>query len=192
MVKGIKWVDEVVENAPYVTTLETLDKYDCGFCVHGSEYWWWKRSMVHSLALIKRWTSLSIQRHKSELPDVNELIITQIFFSFIRRYYNECWWRWLLSSRKSCWSIQVSHFQHLRNKFNIWNLLILGKSNEHKAYQRQISSDECCWWQRITSRKVTQNIQSHRMVSGGLWSSCCLIGFSCFQKSILENRFEFH
>jgi hypothetical protein len=31
MVRGIKWVDEVVEGAPYVTTLETLDrisKYD--------------------------------------------------------------------------------------------------------------------------------------------------------------------
>lgn len=38
MVKGIKWVDEVVEDAPYVTTLETLDKYGCDFCVHGGEY----------------------------------------------------------------------------------------------------------------------------------------------------------
>lgn len=37
MVKGIKWVDEVVEDAPYVTALETLDKYDCDFCVHGGE-----------------------------------------------------------------------------------------------------------------------------------------------------------
>ncbi|CAO1300742.1 unnamed protein product [Diamesa serratosioi] len=37
MVKGIKWVDEVVENAPYVTTLETLDKYDCDYCVHGDD-----------------------------------------------------------------------------------------------------------------------------------------------------------
>lgn len=37
MVRGIKWVDEVVENAPYVTTLETLDKYDCDFCVHGDD-----------------------------------------------------------------------------------------------------------------------------------------------------------
>lgn len=35
MVRGIKWVDEVVEDAPYVTTLETLDKYNCDFCVHG-------------------------------------------------------------------------------------------------------------------------------------------------------------
>lgn len=38
MVKAIKWVDEVVPAAPYVTTLETLDKYRCDFCVHGSEW----------------------------------------------------------------------------------------------------------------------------------------------------------
>lgn len=38
MVRGIKWVDEVVEGAPYVTTLETLDKYDCDFCVHGGKF----------------------------------------------------------------------------------------------------------------------------------------------------------
>ncbi|XP_053666632.1 ethanolamine-phosphate cytidylyltransferase [Anopheles marshallii] len=37
MVRGIKWVDEVVEDAPYVTTLETLDKYDCDYCVHGDD-----------------------------------------------------------------------------------------------------------------------------------------------------------
>ncbi|XP_044737621.1 ethanolamine-phosphate cytidylyltransferase [Chrysoperla carnea] len=37
MVRGIKWVDEVVEGAPYVTTLETLDKYNCQFCVHGDD-----------------------------------------------------------------------------------------------------------------------------------------------------------
>jgi len=37
MVRGIKWVDEVVEDAPYVTTLETLDKYACDFCVHGDD-----------------------------------------------------------------------------------------------------------------------------------------------------------
>ncbi|PIO61433.1 cytidyltransferase domain protein, partial [Teladorsagia circumcincta] len=35
MVEGIKWVDEVVEDAPYVTTVETLNRYDCDFCVHG-------------------------------------------------------------------------------------------------------------------------------------------------------------
>lgn len=37
MVRAIKWVDEVVENAPYVTTLETLEKYNCVFCVHGDD-----------------------------------------------------------------------------------------------------------------------------------------------------------
>ncbi|KRT83558.1 hypothetical protein AMK59_4583, partial [Oryctes borbonicus] len=37
MVKGIKWVDEVVEGAPYVTTLETLDKHRCDFCCHGDD-----------------------------------------------------------------------------------------------------------------------------------------------------------
>merc|ERR1712048_63031 len=37
MVRAIKWVDEVVEDAPYVTTLETLDKYNCNFCVHGDD-----------------------------------------------------------------------------------------------------------------------------------------------------------
>uniref|UniRef100_K1QX84 ethanolamine-phosphate cytidylyltransferase n=1 Tax=Magallana gigas TaxID=29159 RepID=K1QX84_MAGGI len=37
MVRAIKWVDEVVEDAPYVTTLETLEKYNCDFCVHGDD-----------------------------------------------------------------------------------------------------------------------------------------------------------
>lgn len=37
MVRGIKWVDEVVEGVPYVTTLETLDNYQCDFCVHGDD-----------------------------------------------------------------------------------------------------------------------------------------------------------
>ena len=54
MVRAIKWVDEVtniifillslpkiiykvVEGAPYVTTLETLDEQGCSFCVHGDD-----------------------------------------------------------------------------------------------------------------------------------------------------------
>ncbi|KAK8729107.1 hypothetical protein OTU49_008629 [Cherax quadricarinatus] len=37
MVRAIKWVDEVIEGAPYVTTIETLDKYNCDFCVHGDD-----------------------------------------------------------------------------------------------------------------------------------------------------------
>ena len=27
----------MVENAPYVTSLETLDQYKCNFCVHGDD-----------------------------------------------------------------------------------------------------------------------------------------------------------
>ena len=30
---------QVVEDAPYVTTLETLDNYGCDFCVHGGQFW---------------------------------------------------------------------------------------------------------------------------------------------------------
>lgn len=37
MVRAVKWVDEVIEGAPYVTTLDTLDKYNCDFCVHGND-----------------------------------------------------------------------------------------------------------------------------------------------------------
>ena len=37
MVRAIKWVDEIVEGAPYVTTLEILDKYRCDFVVHGDD-----------------------------------------------------------------------------------------------------------------------------------------------------------
>lgn len=55
MVSGIKWVDEVVEGAPYVSTLETLDQYDCDFCVHGGECYTHKyiRNMyIHIFVLI--------------------------------------------------------------------------------------------------------------------------------------------
>lgn len=37
MVRAIKWVDEIVEDAPYVTTVDTLDKYNIDFCVHGDD-----------------------------------------------------------------------------------------------------------------------------------------------------------
>ena len=37
MVRAIKWVDEVIEAAPYVTTVEELDEYSCDFCVHGND-----------------------------------------------------------------------------------------------------------------------------------------------------------
>lgn len=47
MVRAIKWVDEVVEGAPYVTTLETLDKYNCDFCVHGGIRRYSARSLLY-------------------------------------------------------------------------------------------------------------------------------------------------
>lgn len=36
-VRACKWVDEVVEGSPYVTTLEILDQYKADFCVHGDD-----------------------------------------------------------------------------------------------------------------------------------------------------------
>lgn len=37
MVRAIKWVDEIIEGAPYVTSVEELDEYNCDFCVHGND-----------------------------------------------------------------------------------------------------------------------------------------------------------
>ena len=37
MVAACKWVDEVVPNAPYYTTVAMLDKYNCDYCVHGDD-----------------------------------------------------------------------------------------------------------------------------------------------------------
>lgn len=37
MVKAIKWTDEVIEGAPYITTPDTLDKHNCHFAVHGND-----------------------------------------------------------------------------------------------------------------------------------------------------------
>jgi len=36
----------VVEAAPYVTTVETLDKYNCDFCVHGGMPTWINMSNI--------------------------------------------------------------------------------------------------------------------------------------------------
>ncbi|KAJ3045566.1 Ethanolamine-phosphate cytidylyltransferase [Rhizophlyctis rosea] len=36
-VAACKWVDLVVPNAPYNTTVEILDLYNCDFCVHGDD-----------------------------------------------------------------------------------------------------------------------------------------------------------
>lgn len=56
MVSGIKWVDEVVEGAPYVTTLETLDKYNCDFCVHGGK---WMQSFKKSIVTFGNFKSVN-------------------------------------------------------------------------------------------------------------------------------------
>lgn len=37
LLRAIRWVDELVEKAPYVPTIDTLEKYRCQFCVHGEE-----------------------------------------------------------------------------------------------------------------------------------------------------------
>ena len=33
----ISFFMKILEAAPYVTTIETLDQYDCDFCVHGDD-----------------------------------------------------------------------------------------------------------------------------------------------------------
>lgn len=38
--RGIKWVDEVVEAPPYYVYESTLDENDCDFCVHGGKISW--------------------------------------------------------------------------------------------------------------------------------------------------------
>jgi ethanolamine-phosphate cytidylyltransferase len=36
-VRACQWADEVVEDAPYTTSLDVMDKYNCDFCVHGDD-----------------------------------------------------------------------------------------------------------------------------------------------------------
>lgn len=35
MMRGVKWVDEVVEGSTYFPTSETLRKHNCDFAAHG-------------------------------------------------------------------------------------------------------------------------------------------------------------
>jgi len=37
MVASVKWVDEVVKEAPYVTSVEWMDRYGADICVHGDD-----------------------------------------------------------------------------------------------------------------------------------------------------------
>lgn len=36
-VAACKWVDEIVPGAPYVTSLDVMDKYNCDVCIHGDD-----------------------------------------------------------------------------------------------------------------------------------------------------------
>lgn len=36
-VEACKWVDGIVKNAPYLTSIELMDQYNCDFCVHGDD-----------------------------------------------------------------------------------------------------------------------------------------------------------
>ncbi|XP_046553767.1 ethanolamine-phosphate cytidylyltransferase-like [Haliotis rubra] len=38
MISSIRWVDEVVEDIPFGTSTDLLDKHKCDFCVHGDEF----------------------------------------------------------------------------------------------------------------------------------------------------------
>lgn len=77
MVKGIKWVDQVVEDAPYVTVLETLDKYDCDFCVHGGEFSAFFSFLICFANLFERNFNVTTDKAMNfvirSVPDVNEL-----------------------------------------------------------------------------------------------------------------------
>ena len=35
--RACKWVDLVVEGAPYVTQLDVMDQYGCEVCIHGDD-----------------------------------------------------------------------------------------------------------------------------------------------------------
>ncbi|KAF5399762.1 Ethanolamine-phosphate cytidylyltransferase [Paragonimus heterotremus] len=37
LIRAIKWVDEVVEAAPYVTAVKTMDEHECAFTAHGDD-----------------------------------------------------------------------------------------------------------------------------------------------------------
>lgn len=89
MVRGIKWVDEVVEGAPYVTTLETLDrisKYDDDI----------QYDIIFTI--------------------INLLFVLFIFFQRIpvsvlcawRRYHDDSWWSGHLSYCQDWRPLQVS------------------------------------------------------------------------------------
>lgn len=87
MVQAIKWVDEIAPGAPYVTTLETLDKYNCDFCVHGGE--WYSEAIVVLTQALRGLRAEECSGQRWPSADT-EVCLT-----------NLCWAVWLLLFRYS-------------------------------------------------------------------------------------------
>lgn len=89
-----KWVDEVVPNAPYVTSLAMMDEYNCDFCVHGDDistdaqgrdsyqavkdagrFKFCKRTEgVSTTELVGRMLLMTKQHHKQSVDDISEIV----------------------------------------------------------------------------------------------------------------------
>lgn len=95
MVRAIKWVDDIVEGAPYVTTLETLDKYNCDFCVHGGESASWLSSLL-SLSAVDLWharmTPSDPRRRACVLDDITLTVDGKDTYAEVKHEgrYREC------------------------------------------------------------------------------------------------------
>ena len=102
MVRAIKWVDEVVEAAPYVTTVATLDENECDFCVHGDDITttaegepinycesrlMWPRLML-SICYDLRWQCLRVYSSERKRQKVFLRIIIFCFISFRSKWMN--------------------------------------------------------------------------------------------------------
>lgn len=88
MVRGIKWVDQVVEAAPYVTTIETLDKHNCDFCVHGGKSNFLTGTGFHEGILDRFFSRSSHIFGVNEIsPVFSTLNVTALNF-FFRRYFH--------------------------------------------------------------------------------------------------------
>ncbi|KAI8865288.1 Nucleotidylyl transferase, partial [Ramicandelaber brevisporus] len=88
-VRACKWADEVVPDAPYTTSLEWMDRYDCDYCVHGDDittnadgtdcyqlvkdagrYWECKRTQgISTTELVGRMLLLTRNHHRRPVTD---------------------------------------------------------------------------------------------------------------------------
>ena len=75
---------KILEAAPYVTTLETLDQYDCDFCVHGDD-------ITMTADGKYRWSQISVKTasNRTKLPFVI-LVLYLIMTRFRHRYLPYC------------------------------------------------------------------------------------------------------